>query len=64
LAPNHELIGAAGHYTQNNYDISSIALSNDLKPEKVWHGSIGEESRLLPWLTQKIDAYANIIMIY
>jgi hypothetical protein len=59
LAPNHELIGAAGHYTQNNYDISSIALSNDLKPEKVWHGSIGEESRLLPWLTQKIDAYGK-----
>jgi|GEM_PF-2393925 hypothetical protein len=59
LAPKHELIGAIGHYTQNNYDISSIALSNDLKPEKVWHGSIGEEDRLLPWLTQKIDLYGK-----
>lgn len=59
LTPNHELIAAVGHYTQNNYDISSIALSNDLKPEKVWHGSIGEESRLLPWLTQKIDLYGK-----
>ena len=59
LTPKHELIGAIGHYTQNNYDISSIALSNDLKPEKVWHGSIGEESRLLPWLSQKIDFYGK-----
>ena len=59
LAPNHELIGAVGHYTQNNYDIASIALSNNLKPEKVWHGSIGEESRLLPWVSQKIDFYGK-----
>ncbi len=59
LAVNHELVGSAGLYTQNNYDISSIALSNNLKPEKVWHGSIGEESRLLPWLTQKVDFYGK-----
>jgi hypothetical protein len=30
-----------------------------LKPDKVWHGSVGEESRLLPWLTQKIDLYGK-----
>lgn len=56
---NHELIGAVGHYTQNNYNISAIALATDLKPEKVWHGSIGAESRLLSWLTQKIDLYGK-----
>jgi outer membrane receptor protein involved in Fe transport len=56
---NNELILSAGHYTQNNYDISAIALSDDLKPEKVWHGSIGCESRLLPWLNQKIDFYGK-----
>jgi hypothetical protein len=59
LTRDHELIASAGLYTQNNYDISSIALSNNLKPEKVWHGSLGEESRLLPWLTQKIDVYGK-----
>jgi hypothetical protein len=59
LARDHELIASAGLYTQDNYDISSIALSNDLKPEKVWHGSLGEESRLLPWLTQKVDLYGK-----
>jgi hypothetical protein len=59
LAANHELIASAGLYTQNNYDISSIALSHDLKPEKAWHGSIGEESRLLPWLSQKIDCFGK-----
>jgi hypothetical protein len=59
LSRGSELIASAGLYTQNNYDISSIALSNDLKPEKVWHGSIGEESRLLPWLTQKVDFYGK-----
>ncbi len=59
LTTNNELLLGVGHYTQNNYDISSIALSNDLKPEKVWHGSIGAESRLLPWLSQKIDLYGK-----
>ena len=59
LAPNHELVFGVGHYTQNNYDISSIALSSALKPEKVWHGSVGEESRLLPWVSQKIDFYGK-----
>ena len=59
LAPNHELVFSAGHYTQNNYDISSIALSNALKPEKVWHGSIGEETRLVTWVSQEIDFYGK-----
>jgi hypothetical protein len=59
LTEKHELIGAAGHYTQNNYDISAIALSQDLKPEKVWHGSVGLESKPLPWLTQKFDFYGK-----
>lgn len=59
LSRNNELIASTGLYTQNNYDISSIALSNNLKPEKVWHSSIGEESRLLPWLTQKVDIYGK-----
>jgi hypothetical protein len=59
LNPNHELVAGAGHYTQNNYDISSIALSSDLKPEKVWHGSVGEEARLLPWLSQKVDCFGK-----
>ncbi|MBN1306298.1 MAG: TonB-dependent receptor [Chitinispirillaceae bacterium] len=57
--PDHELIAAAGLYTQNNYDVAALALSKDLKPEKVWHASAGMESRLLPWLTQKIDLYGK-----
>jgi outer membrane receptor protein involved in Fe transport len=57
--PNHELIAAAGLYTQNNYDIAALALSKDLKPEKVWHASVGMESKLLPWLAQKIDLYGK-----
>jgi outer membrane receptor protein involved in Fe transport len=57
--PGHELIAAAGLYTQNNYDIAALALSEDLKPEKVWHASAGAESRLLPWLTQKVDFYGK-----
>ena len=59
LTEKNELVGSAGHYTQNNYDISAIALSEDLKPEKVWHGSVGLETRLLPWLSQKVDFYGK-----
>ena len=59
LTEKNELIGSAGHYTQNNYDISAIALSKDLKPEKVWHGSVGCETRFLPWLSQKVDIYGK-----
>jgi hypothetical protein len=57
--PDHEFIAASGLYTQNNYDIASLALSEDLKPEKVWHASVGMESKLLPWLTQKVDLYGK-----
>jgi hypothetical protein len=59
LNGKNELIGAAGLYTQNNYDISAIALSKDLKPEKVWHASAGIVSKLLPWLEQKVDVYGK-----
>ncbi|MBN1757180.1 MAG: TonB-dependent receptor [Chitinispirillaceae bacterium] len=59
LTEKNELIGSIGLYTQNNYDIAAIALSDNLKPEKVWHGSIGMESKFLPWLTQKIDFYGK-----
>ncbi len=59
LNETHELIGALGMYTQNNYDLASLALSDQLKPEKVWHASIGEERRLLPWLTHKVDIYGK-----
>jgi hypothetical protein len=59
LSQKHELIGSLGHYTQNNYSISAIALSENLKPEKVWHCGLGTESKFLPWLTQKIDLYGK-----
>lgn len=55
----HELIGSLGLYTQNNYDVAALALSAELKPEKVWHMGLGIESRLLPWLTQKIDGFGK-----
>jgi hypothetical protein len=59
LQDNIELLGAIGHYTQNNYEIAALALSNSLKPEKVWHASVGTELRLLPWLTDKVDVYGK-----
>jgi hypothetical protein len=59
LREKHEIIGALGLYTQNNYDAAAIALSEHLKPEKVWHASTGLESKLLPWLSQKIDLYGK-----
>lgn len=59
ISQKHELIGSLGHYTQNNYSISAIALSENLKPEKVWHFGLGTESKFLPWLTQKIDLYGK-----
>lgn len=59
LTDNHELIGSAGHYTQNNYQPAAVALSRHLNPEKVVHGSVGLESELLPWLRQKVDLYGK-----
>jgi len=59
LNDNHEITGTGGLYTQNNYDISAIALSEDLKPEKVWHAGSGVTSRLLPWLEQTVDIYGK-----
>jgi hypothetical protein len=55
----HELMGAVGRYSQNNYDPHTIALTPNLKPENVWHGDVGLESRLLPWLTQKVNGYGK-----
>lgn len=54
-----EIIGSIGHYTQNNYSNAALALSEELTPEKAWHAGIGIESKLLPWLTQKIDIYGK-----
>ena len=59
LNEKNELLASAGLYTQNNYDIGVIELSSALKPEKVWHGALGLESKLLPWLTQKVDIYGK-----
>jgi hypothetical protein len=59
VSEKNELLGSFGLYTQNNYDMSAIALSDDLKPEKVWHATIGAESKFLPWLTQKIDLFGK-----
>jgi hypothetical protein len=59
LRDNIELLGAVGHYTQNNYEVAALALSSSLKPEKVWHASVGSEVRLLPWLTDKADFYGK-----
>jgi outer membrane receptor protein involved in Fe transport len=59
LFDNIELLGAVGHYTQNNYEVAALALSNSLRPEKVWHASVGSEIRLLPWLTDKVDVYGK-----
>jgi hypothetical protein len=56
---NIELLGAIGHYTQNNYEIAALALSNSLKPEKVWHTSLGAEVRIVPWLTDKVDVFGK-----
>lgn len=59
LSNNNEILGSIGLYTQNNYDLDVIALSKKLKPEKVWHASASLETKLLPWLTQKIDVYGK-----
>lgn len=55
----HELTGSCGLYTQNNHDVSVLALSDNLKPEKAWHAGIGFQSRFLSWLNQKIDIYGK-----
>jgi hypothetical protein len=59
VSEKNEVLGSCGLYTQNNYDMGAIALSDDLKPEKVWHATIGAETKFLPWLTQKIDLYGK-----
>jgi outer membrane receptor protein involved in Fe transport len=59
LNEKNELLASAGLYTQNNYDIGVIELSSELRPEKVWHGVLGWESKILPWLTQKVDVYGK-----
>jgi outer membrane receptor protein involved in Fe transport len=59
LTPKNELIGSIGHYTQNNYNVAALALSEHLTPEKTWHISIGSESKILPWLTQKVDIFGK-----
>ncbi|MBD3344269.1 MAG: TonB-dependent receptor plug domain-containing protein [Chitinivibrionales bacterium] len=59
LNNRNELIASAGHYIQNDYTPALLALSNNLVPEKVWHLSIGIESKFVSWLTQKIDVYGK-----
>jgi hypothetical protein len=59
LAEKHELMASVGHYTQNNYDPPVLALADEPTPEKVWHGDLGLESRLLPWLTHKVNLYGK-----
>jgi outer membrane receptor protein involved in Fe transport len=59
VSEKNEILGSLGLYTQNNYDLDVIALSDNLKPEKVWHAAAGLETKLLPWLTQKIDVYGK-----
>ncbi|OGJ91754.1 MAG: hypothetical protein A2268_08020 [Candidatus Raymondbacteria bacterium RifOxyA12_full_50_37] len=46
-----------GHYTQNNYDFSHVALSERLRPEKAWHASVGWTHEFLPWLKQELTLY-------
>ena len=55
----NELTTSVGLYTQNNYDLATMALSEVLKPEKVVHADIGLKSRLLPWLTQSVNLYGK-----
>lgn len=55
----NEFTASAGLYTQNNYDIATMALSEVLKPEKVVHADIGLESQLLPWLSQKVNIFGK-----
>ncbi|MBD3315353.1 MAG: TonB-dependent receptor plug domain-containing protein [Chitinivibrionales bacterium] len=59
LTDKHEALISVGHYTQNNYAPPVLALAEELTPEKVWHADIGLESRLLPWLTQKVNIYGK-----
>jgi outer membrane receptor protein involved in Fe transport len=59
LSEKNELLGSIGLYTQNNHDISAIALSEKLTPEKVWHGTLGAETRFLPWLMQTVNIYGK-----
>jgi len=54
-----EFTASVGLFTQNNYDISVIALSEVLKPEKVWHVDLGYEKQILPWLTQKVNVFGK-----
>ncbi len=54
-----ELFGSVGHYTQNNYDIAALALSTDLKPEKVWHADAGFQWRILSWLELQGDIWGK-----
>ncbi len=54
-----EFTASAGLFTQNNYEISVIALSEVLKPEKVWHVDLGYEKQILPWLTQKVNIFGK-----
>ncbi len=59
LNEKNEFTGSAGLYTQNNYEIGAMALSKELKPEKVWHGGVGLETEFIPWLSQKVDLYGK-----
>lgn len=54
-----EFINSIGHYNQNNYDAAALALSENLRPEKVWHLGSSVEHRILPWLNHKIDLYGK-----
>jgi hypothetical protein len=54
---NDEWHASIGHYTQNNYDFSHVALSEQLQPEKAWHFSAGWTHQFLPWLKQELSVY-------
>ncbi len=59
LNRTNEFTASVGLYSQNNYDIATMALSEVLKPEKVWHLDLGLETQLLPWLTQKVNLFGK-----
>lgn len=59
IKEKNEITAAIGLYTQNNYDIAAMALSTELKPEKVWHTDLGLETQYLPWLGQKVSVYGK-----
>ncbi len=56
---SNEFTASAGLYTQNNYDVATMALSEVLQPEKVVHADLGLETQILPWLSQKVNVFGK-----